>query len=121
MKILVTGANGFVGSALCSRLSTEGITVHAAVRSLSSAPPASPMLRPFTVGEIDEETDWGVALTGVDVVMHLAARVHMMRDDAADPLHEFLSTNHDATINLARQAAASGAKRFVYLSSIKVN
>lgn len=121
MKILVTGANGFVGSALCSRLSTEGITVHAAVRSPSSAPPASPMLCPFAVGEIGEETDWGKALTGVDVVIHLAARVHMMRDDAANPLGEFLNTNHDATVNLARQAAAAGAKRFVYLSSIKVN
>lgn len=121
MRILVTGANGFVGSALCARLLMEGIAVHAAVRSPSSAPPTSPMLQPFTVGEIGQEMNWEAALKEVSVVIHLAARVHMMSDDAVDPLHEFLKINHDATANLARQAAASGVKRFIYLSSIKVN
>ena len=73
------------------------------------------------VGPIDGETDWSEALRGVDVVIHLAARVHVMKDTAADPLAEFLKVNLHGTANLARQAARAGVKRLVYVSSIKVN
>lgn len=121
MKILVTGANGFVGRALCSQLLASGIEVHAAVRMPLTSPPANTLLKTFVVGDIDLETDWTAALTNVDAVIHLAARVHMMQDQAVDPLGEFLKVNLDATANLARQAATAGVKRFVYLSSIKVN
>ena len=120
MKILVTGANGFVGTALCKQLLASGIEVHAATRSGSTLPSSEP-LRVFTVGELGQNPDWLPALTGVDAVIHLAARVHLMNDDAIDPLREYLKINVEATLNLARQAAAAGVKRFVYLSSIKVN
>ncbi|MCK5544534.1 MAG: NAD-dependent epimerase/dehydratase family protein, partial [Desulfobulbaceae bacterium] len=75
----------------------------------------------FVTGEIDERTDWGEALEGIDVVVHLAARVHVMDDLADDPLAEFRKVNTAGTLNLARQAVAAGVKRFVFLSSIKVN
>jgi nucleoside-diphosphate-sugar epimerase len=73
------------------------------------------------VGEINSTTDWDSALRGVDVVIHLAARVHVMHDDAANPLDEFRKVNVAGTEQLARSAAASGVKRLVYVSSIKVN
>ena len=74
-----------------------------------------------TVGAIDGETDWSATLNGVDTVIHLAARVHVMKDKAADPLAEFLKVNLYGTSNLAQQAASAGVKRFVYVSSVKVN
>jgi len=73
------------------------------------------------VGAIDSKTKWADALCDVDVVIHLAARVHVMREKAADPLAEFLQVNLHGTSNLARQAACFGVKRFVYVSSVKVN
>jgi nucleoside-diphosphate-sugar epimerase len=74
-----------------------------------------------TVGEIDGDTDWMHALRGVDVVVHTAARVHVMKENAADPRAEFLKVNLHGTENLARQAASAGVKRLVYVSSIGVN
>lgn len=115
MKVLVTGGTGFVGSALCARLAASGFEVTSAVRRLSSAP------REVAVGNLDASTDWQSALDGCDAVAHLAARVHMMRDTAADPLALYRATNTDATLNLARQAAQAGVKRFVFVSTIKVN
>lgn len=121
MKILVTGANGFVGSSLCRRLLAESITVHAATRSPVRTSSNPTLFKPFTIGNIDEHSNWRSVLEGVDVVIHLAARVHMMQDAAADPLSEFIKINCDAALNLANQAAATGVRRFIYLSSIKVN
>ena len=115
MKILVTGATGFVGHALCSFLSACGHIVVPAIRHVSSLTGA------VAVGNIDNTTNWTTALTGCDVVIHLAARVHVMRESATDPLAEFLKVNLHGTSNLARQAACSGVKRLVYVSSIKVN
>ncbi len=117
MRFLITGANGFVGKALCAELLRRGETVTAAVRAPSSVVDVEPIV----VGAIDGATDWRVALCDVDVVIHLAARVHVMKDDAADPLTAFLNVNLHGTENLARQAAQAGVKRFVYVSSIKVN
>ncbi len=73
------------------------------------------------VGQIDGATEWTDALRGAEIVIHLAARVHMMRDEVTDPLAEFLKVNLEGTANLAEQAARAGVKRFVYVSSIKVN
>ncbi len=111
--ILVTGATGFVGTALCADLAARGIAFR----------PASRLPRPgfHPVGVIDARTDWTEALVGIDCVVHLAARVHVMDDTAADPLAAFRAANVDATLNLARQAAAAGARRFIFVSSIKVN
>lgn len=116
--MLVTGANGFVGQALCAEAMRRGLHVRGAVRSACKLPAG---VGPVIVGAIDGETDWTDALRGVDVVIHLAARVHVMNDTDADPLAEFLKVNLHGTVKLARQAARAGVKRFVYVSSIKVN
>jgi len=118
MTVLVTGANGFVGSALCTRLPKEGTSVRAALRSLNSQPDSTEAV---AIGSISSETDWTSVLRNVDQVVHLAARVHVMNDKSPDPLAEFRRVNVEGTANFARQAAAAGVKRFVFLSSIKVN
>lgn len=113
-KILVTGANGFVGSSLCDTLCRRGVDFVPAVRKAA-------LNEQISVGDLGPDTDWTAALDGCDVVIHLAARVHVMNDSASDPLAAFRAVNVDATLNLARQALAKGAKRFVFVSSIKVN
>lgn len=118
MRFLVTGANGFVGKPLCAELLRQGHSVRAALRS-ASTPVAG--VEVAVTGAIDGATDWADALLGVDAVIHLAARVHVMKDTAADPLAEFLKVNLHGTANLAQQAARAGVKRLVYVSSIKVN
>lgn len=118
MKILITGANGFVGRPLCAELLRREGHVRAAMRT-AKLPIAG--VEVAIVGGIDGETDWGEALHGVDVVIHLAARVHVMSDTSNDPLTEFRRVNLHGTENLARQAVALGVKRMVYVSSIKVN
>lgn len=118
MKFLVTGANGFVGKALCAELLKQGHEVRAAVRSEIVEFDG---FESFVVGAIDGGTRWEKALAGMEAVIHLAARVHVMEDSSADPLAEFRRVNVAGTENLARQAAKAGVKRFVYVSSIKVN
>ncbi len=113
-KVLVTGANGFVGQALCAALRERGEIVRSAVRVAHDA-------EQVTVGEINANTDWTKALQGCATVIHLAARVHVMNDTSSNPLDEFRKINLHGTENLARQAAAVGVKRFVYVSSIGVN
>jgi len=116
--VLVTGANGFIGKALCEDLSQTGHLVRGAFRSDSSVVTA---VESQVVGEINGETDWSEALRNIDVVIHLAARVHVMDDQSADPLAEFRRVNVDGSLNLAKQAARAGVKRLIYLSSVKVN
>lgn len=118
MRFLVTGANGFVGRPLCAELLGRGHAVRAAVRAAHVAMGQAEIT---AVGAVDGDTGWAGALQGVQVVIHLAARVHVMKDDAADPLAEFLRVNLQGTENLARQAAQAGVKRLVYVSSIKVH
>jgi nucleoside-diphosphate-sugar epimerase len=116
--ILVTGATGFVGGQLIRRLADQpSIAVRGAVR----ATPAGDHPGLIAVGEINGDTDWSEALQGQRVVVHTAARAHIMDDTAADPLTEFRSVNVAGTLNLARQAAAAGVERFVFISSIKVS
>lgn len=122
--VLVTGAAGFVGSALIDRLRADGVPTVAAVRRF---PPQSASVHPVVggrmvaVGDVGPDTDWRGALEGVDCVVHLAARVHVMYDRAADPLGEFRKVNVSGTLALARQAVAAGVRRFIFVSSIKVN
>lgn len=118
MQYLITGANGFVGRTLCAELLQQGQSVRTAVRSANTL---IENVEAAAVGTIDGGTNWAVALRGIDVVIHLAARVHVMKDASTDPLAEFLKVNLHGTVNLARQAARAGVKRFVYASSIKVN
>ena len=120
MRTLLTGATGFVGAALARRLQAQGADVSALVR-VPLAPPQAPAISAVCVGEPWSAADFGAALAGVATVVHLAARVHVMRDAATDPLAAFRAVNVAATLNLARQAAASGVKRFVFVSSVKVN
>jgi nucleoside-diphosphate-sugar epimerase len=117
--ILVTGGTGFVGAAVVARLNREGIKTRACTRRRDAPMPAG--VHAFHVDGLTAGTDWRPALSGVEVVVHLAARVHVMKDKADDPLVEFRRVNVDGTLNLARQAAAAGVRRFVFVSSIKVN
>lgn len=119
MKVLITGATGFVGGALCEELSRVGFDVLATVRGPRAS--TGEISNTYVVGEIDSETDWCTALNGVNAVVHLAARVHVMRDAAVDPMAAFRAVNTEGTLNLARQSAAAGVQRFVFISSIKVN
>ena len=114
-SILVTGANGFVGTALCAQARAVGYSVRGTCRS------AAPSSHNVSVGSITGLTDWSVALKGMAVVVHLAARVHVLQENVLDPLLEFRRVNVDATLNLAKQAANAGVKRFIFISSIKVN
>lgn len=118
MTVLVTGANGFVGTALCNRLRQDDVSCRAAIRRSAGAIDGASIV---TVGDIDAETDWQPAMHGVQGIVHLAARVHVMDERSADPLAEFRQVNVAGTLNLARQAAAAGAQRFIFLSSVKVN
>jgi nucleoside-diphosphate-sugar epimerase len=115
MKILVTGATGFVGRVLCEHFASNGHRVIPAVRREAG------LADEVVVGDLGASTDWQPALAGCDAVVHLAARVHVMDDQARDPGAVYRATNSDATLNLARQAVASGVRRFIYISSIKVN
>lgn len=119
--ILVTGASGFVGSALLRRLAMAGKGVKAAYRNRSRLGYLPPGVQAVSVGDLGPALDWSAALESVEVVVHAAARVHVMRDTAADPLDEFRRTNVAGTLNLARQAAAAGVRRFVFISSVKVH
>lgn len=115
---LVTGASGFVGKALCEDLLCKAFKVRAAMRISNDS------LNNFeqsVVGSIDNATDWSAALSDIDTVIHLAARVHVMNDTSVDPYAEFRKINVDGTLNLARQAASAGVKRFIFISSVKVN
>ncbi|WP_286220271.1 UDP-glucose 4-epimerase family protein [Marinobacter apostichopi] len=117
-RVLVTGASGFVGGHLMTRLAAEpSVAVRGAVRKKLQGDDS----RRIAVGEINGDTDWSEALKGQHAIVHTAARAHIMDDEAADPLTEFRSVNVAGTLNLARQAAAAGVERFVFISSIKVN
>lgn len=116
--ILITGANGFVGQDLCVEAISHCMKVRAAVRQLADLPVN---IQSVVIGDMSDITDWSSALTNCEVVIHLAARVHVMHDVSADPFAEFRKVNVEGTLNLARQAAKSGVKRFIFVSSVKVN
>jgi len=118
MKILVTGANGFVGKPLCQELAALGHHATGAIRPHARLPEG---IEARAVATLSAETDWTAALSGVEAVVHLAARVHVMHEAAADPLAEFRAANVAGTRRLAEQAAAAGLRHLVFLSSIKAN
>nr|WP_287110480.1 SDR family oxidoreductase [Methylobacillus sp.] len=115
--MLVTGATGFVGKALCNYLRQHGYYVTAVGR----ADNVQARVLDYQVISIDYQTDWSGILDNVGVVIHLAARVHVMEEQLANPLGAYRETNVDGTLNLARQAAQAGVRRFIFVSSIKVN
>ena len=120
LKIAVTGAAGLVGRGLVARLVALGrVDVMALTRQSLANPVAGAAY--VSVGDLTSFTQWRAALVGVHTVVHCAARVHVMHDTEADPLTAFRAVNVEGTMNLARQAAAAGVKRFVFISSVKVN
>ena len=119
-RVLVTGAAGFIGRAVCSNLLSRGYQVLGALRKHVDTKPLTGVQYEI-IGDMHEGTDWSSALIGVSSVVHLAARVHLMSDGAQNPLAEYRRINVAMTMNLARQSAAAGVKRFVFISSVKVN
>ncbi|MCT8948338.1 UDP-glucose 4-epimerase family protein [Pseudomonas iridis] len=119
-KFLITGGNGFLGQALIERLTvTPDCSVVAPLRTLPDKVADGVQVIPLSA--LDGTNQWTDALAGVDVVIHAAARVHVMKEVVSDPLAAFREVNVAATLNLARQAAASGVTRFIFISSVKVN
>ena len=122
MRIAVTGALGFLGQALCADLLLLRYSVRGVIRSRDSLSQGSTDgLETIAVGDIGSTTDWSSALPSVGRVIHCAARAHVMHKTEADAISAYRAVNVEGTLNLARQAAALGVKRFVFLSSIKVN
>jgi len=116
-KVLLTGATGFIGKSLYSELIGQGHDVCVAIRT-KNYQNHKDVAR---VGAFDGNTDWSAALQNVHTVIHLAARVHVMQETAHDPLAEFRKVNVDCTLKLASQAAKAGVRRFIFMSSVKVN
>ena len=116
MKILITGASGFVGRPLCDAIAHAGHAEYSIVPVVRT-PHGLP--GEYVIKNIDAETDWREALRGIHAVIHLAARVHVMHDSAVDPLAVFRSINTAGTLNLARQVAAAGVRRFVFVRDRK--
>lgn len=121
MRILVTGATGFVGRSLCLHLMQEGWHVRGTLLPNESASALSVGVDPVLIEPLGPTTPYESALEGVDIVIHLAARVHVMRETASDPISEFRATNASGSANLALQAAQHGVKRFIFMSTIGVN
>lgn len=114
---MITGATGFVGRALLGQLSSSGFHVTAATRNEVYV---APSIQSIPVGDIGPNTDWSAALKGVGIVIHLAARVHQMRDSHPDSLAAYRTVNAEGTKQLALQAAMTGVRQFIFLSSVKV-
>lgn len=119
MRVAITGASGFVGRHLVSDFAARGALVSAVSRRpIDNLPQGACWVRSPDLGR---DADWRDTLAGIDVVVHAAARVHVMQDRSVDPLAAFRATNVDGTVALAEQAAAAGVRLFAFISSIKVN
>ncbi len=120
-NVLVTGAGGFIGRHVCALLALGGYRVRGTGRRSTPAGGITGLKDWMPVGAVDANTDWSGVLEGMEVVVHLAGRAHVMHDRADDPLAEYRRVNLAGTENLARQAARLGVKRFVFMSSVKVH
>ena len=118
MKILITGQNGFIGKALFDLLKQQGHQVRGTVRNENKIEEGLDII---AVGDISSTTDWSTALKDIETVIHLANRAHVLNDQVSDPLTIFREVNVAGTIHLAKQALESKVKRFIFISSIKVN
>lgn len=121
MKILITGATGFVGRALSKRLLADSHMVHGTLLAPELSDALVPGVEPVVIETLGPATQWQHALVDVDTIIHLAARVHIMHDAAADPLTAFRLVNVEGTKRLALEAAKAGVKRLVFVSSVKVH
>lgn len=118
-SILITGGDGFLGKALALSAIAAGLKVRVSVRKKSKELDSCPPL--FLISNLDSSTEWGAALAGVKTIVHCAARVHVINERSHDPLMLYRKVNVDGTLNLAHQAVLAGVKRFIFISSIKVN
>lgn len=118
MKVLLTGASGFLGSHIVKALvSIPDVVVVASLRSVVLIP----NVQIVQLTDLNSMTDWSEALCGAQIVIHAAARAHVIKDVEIDPIAEYRQVNVDGTLNLARQAVAAGVQRFIFISSIGVN
>ncbi len=118
MKVLITGPDGFIGTKLCQIMIQNHILVYGALQQPIALPQGCESI---VIGDIEKNVDWSPALENIGTLVHLAARVHVMQDTAADPLEEFRKVNVEGTRRLAEKAAEAGVGRFLFLSSVKVN
>jgi nucleoside-diphosphate-sugar epimerase len=116
-KVLITGATGFIGSYLMPISSQQKFQITAAVRKNLSQSLSGP-IRIVKVGNIDEKTNWQEALQGIDIVIHLAARAHIINETIPNPEAEFIKVNTQGTANLVQQSIQAGVKHFIFISSI---
>jgi nucleoside-diphosphate-sugar epimerase len=121
VNVLVTGASGFVGTYLCELLQSAGYSVFPVIRNETRKLAGIASGNHRVIPDMNGTTDWSSALTGIDIVVNLAARVHVMHDNSENPLEAFRAVNVDGVMNLARQANTAGVKQLIHLSSIKVN
>lgn len=121
MIFWISGSSGFVGRSLCKRLLIEGHRIRGALLAPASSPFQETNFEPVIINPLESQPSLESSLTGADIVIHLAARVHVMQESSNDPLKEFRKVNLDGSAHLARQAAQAGVKRFVFMSSIGVN
>ena len=119
MKLLITGATGFIGKSLVTGLIPQGFNISIAVRQKTSLFPDS--IKQFVIGDFENNPDFSNSLIGVDCVIHLAGKAHVIDNTKASVLDEFRKINTELTLNLAKQSIAAGVKRFIFLSSIRVN
>jgi nucleoside-diphosphate-sugar epimerase len=120
LRLLVTGASGFIGRAVLVRFAADPTCrIRGVVRCKTLDLPAG--VEQMLIPDLAPDTDWKPSLSGVDVIVHTAARAHVMHESGADPLAEFRRINVAGTLKLARQAADEGVRRLVFISSIKVN
>jgi len=118
-RVLITGANGFVGQHLCSTLLAKGYDVLGVVRREEAAATLPANVEPYLIPALNENTNWRSALADVDAVVHLVARTHVLHDGSSDPLSEYRALNVDVTERLVEAALETNVKRFVFLSSVK--
>ena len=118
-KLLITGATGFIGQALIKKLKLEKYSLNISTRNYIQS--TTENLKIFNLGSLENKIDWADALYEVDCVIHCAGRAHIINDNKKKSIDIFRKVNVDGTINLAKQASISGIRRFIFLSSIKVN
>jgi len=121
MKILITGAHGFIGKALMKHLVSLNYQIIGAIRLSKHAERLPVEVTPLIIPSIGAETNWSVALRGIDTIIHLAGRAHVMKEKASEPLISFRNINTFGTERLAKAAAFEGVKRLIFISTIKVN
>jgi nucleoside-diphosphate-sugar epimerase len=119
LKLLITGATGFIGNFLVKELLDKNFNVSAVLRSKNKNLPNN--VKQFVVGDFDNNTDFSSCLKNIDCVIHLAGKAHVIDKNKSSVLKEFIKINTDLTINLAKQAENAGVSRFIFLSSIRVN